>query len=334
MREEPGKEGQITIKLNDRQTSYHEDQKPQAKDLLENVQLETAAARDHSEADFDWILPETGTEPKIFKQANESKDQSVRKHNENRRNFFHTFSSLLFSIAFAIGLGIAFGLILLNFISAKETPATTESTTAPNTEAPTNQSNNGTTNPVIFPAFSTYIIQGGIFSNQEAANTLSTQLSEKGIPSEILMMDDGSYYVFLGLASTETEAKQLAGILKEKGAEVFTKPYELKEKSLAGVQSTNATLVNQSVSALPVLFDIAGKMALGQGIPEDALNKVSTFATELNEIKAQDGTVNEWTQLFLQASQKIEKYSQTKGTEDAFEVQQILLSYIKMNHDM
>ncbi|GAA0334000.1 hypothetical protein GCM10008967_25950 [Bacillus carboniphilus] len=330
MREEPNKDGQIKIMLNDKQTSYKEERKTQAKDLLENVKLETAATSEEADADFDWILPEVEPEPKTFKQATGIKQKGGRKKTSpSSRNVFHTFGSLIFSIAFAVGLGIAFGLILLKFISVEEAPAVVQANNpTPQTEQP---SNNGSLGSALLPSFTSYVIQGGIFSSKESANTLVGQLNEKSIPSEVVLMEDGNYYVFLGLASNEQEAKRIAEIYKGQGVEVYAKALTLNEMTIEQLDSTSAAVFNQGATIMPTLVDVAGKVALGQSVPQDTLSTITGVANSFNEVTVQEPIVQTVTQIILQSSGALQNYAQTNNMSQANAIQDALLSYIKLN---
>lgn len=317
--------------LNEKSAPIKEEKKTQARDILENVSIETAAAREEVE-EFDWILPEIDPGPKEFIQANKKeKNSQLLKYSGKKGNMFHTVSSLLFSLAFAIGLGIAFGIILLKFISAEGSQVSVQTTNPPaisdNQPPPVNASPSS----VAIPTMSVYVIQGGVFSNQEAANTLVAQLNEKAVPSVILENGDSSYTVLLGLASNENEAKRLANIYAEKGIEVYAKEHLLKEGTFETASVGNTSVLNEAISALPVLFDLAGKATLGQGVPEDAQSKLNDISSTIQNTEFQDQASALLADIILQASTALEAYGQGKNVNDAYEAQQVLLSYIKLN---
>lgn len=320
--------------LNEKPAPFKEEKKTQARDILENVSIETAAAREEAE-EFDWILPEIDPEPREFIQANQKeKNKHPFKTSVKKGNMFHTVSSLLFSLAFAIGLGIAFGIILLKFISAEDSQTPAEANNPTATSANQAPPANASASLVKIPAMTVYVIQGGVFSNQEAADTLVSQLDEKGIPSVIIENNDSSYTVLLGLASNENEAKQLAAIYAEKEVEVYAKEQSLKEGTFETASKGNATVLNEAISSLPILFDITGKAALGQGVPEDAQTKLSQISSSLQSTEFQDQTSSLLADIILQASTSLETFSQSKNVNDAYQAQQVLLSYIKLNHEI
>lgn len=67
-----------------------------------------------------------------------------------------------------------------------------------------------------------YLIQAGVFSSVEGANTAIAALDEKGVAGA--MLPGESYRVFAGLARSQAEAEQLATLLS--GSEVYIKPVE------------------------------------------------------------------------------------------------------------
>lgn len=331
--------GKITIKLDQKTNTFPVVKKEKAKDLLENIQKETAAATEEVNPEFEWILPVHEPEPKpIKKHISESKKISYGSSTskEKKGNPLQTASSLLFSIAFAIGLGIAFGLILLRFISADD-PAVvgTENSVKQNNPSneQTQQAETAKTAALTLPALNTYVVQSGMFSNLTAAQERMSSLKEKGIPS-LILQQEGQAFVFIGVASSEAEAKQLAGLYATKGAEVYAKPYQLHEKTLQEVNSDHAAILSQTMEVLPVLTDIAGKMSLGQGLADDQITDIHSIQTSLQTIQSDHAIISGITEVLVQSNQLIERYNQSSDPLLATDLQALLLSYLQLQQEI
>lgn len=66
------------------------------------------------------------------------------------------------------------------------------------------------------------VIQGGLFSTEEAAKKSIRNAREKKIPANYVS-SEGQYMVLYGVFSSPDEAKSAAGLLEEKGTAVYVK---------------------------------------------------------------------------------------------------------------
>ena len=109
-------------------------------------------------------------------------------------------------------IGSSLGLIVLKAITAdKEVAAVPVESKIPN--EPVKDEKKGAAVPTIQP-LTVFLVQGGLFSNEEAAKQIQERVTAKGVPAEILKQDE-KYYLFLGSATSLDESKQLAVFFKK-----------------------------------------------------------------------------------------------------------------------
>src|SRR5699024_3163233 len=76
-----------------------------------------------------------------------------------------------------------------------------------------------------------YVIQLGVFSEQENADIWSKTYAQAGFPS-ISFQRENQYFLFTGVANTEEKAKEFAEILLKEEIEVYVKEWETDEKEI------------------------------------------------------------------------------------------------------
>ncbi|MFD2612563.1 SPOR domain-containing protein [Paenibacillus gansuensis] len=76
-----------------------------------------------------------------------------------------------------------------------------------------------------WPSRTYYVLQNGVFSSQEGAETAKETITGKGFP--VAWEAGDKYTVFTGLADTQEQAKLLSGLLQQQQLEVYVKPFVL-----------------------------------------------------------------------------------------------------------
>ncbi|WP_404329424.1 SPOR domain-containing protein [Mesobacillus maritimus] len=248
----------ITIKINGKERS-HKDEKPKSEKQAQastgseakpkiKAWNETAAAKESAEDSFDWVLPELSEEDeKDFKVVPKSKENKQRGFrlpglpqppNKNRRNSSPIFSRIALNVLLAVALGLGFGMIILNTVKPDTLETVVPANTAPAKDKPSEGgSGTGTgtgSESLELPALSTFVVQGGVFSSKDSANTAVKELEGKGINAQAVAVN-GQYALLLGMASSLEDAKAVGTDLESKGAEVFSKPLELGGFSMEGL---------------------------------------------------------------------------------------------------
>ncbi|MDQ7863261.1 hypothetical protein RCO48_26100 [Peribacillus frigoritolerans] len=97
-------------------------------------------------------------------------------------------------------------------VSSVETPIPTEATVEDKKAAVTEPGNQ----------LKTFLVQGGVFSSEDAARQIQKKIIEKQVPAEIFKLEE-SYYLFLGSAESLVASKELALFLKSYDVDVYWK---------------------------------------------------------------------------------------------------------------
>ncbi|ASA97812.1 SPOR domain-containing protein [Anoxybacillus flavithermus] len=120
--------------------------------------------------------------------------------------------SFALAIALAIVLGTSFGLFVLTIIP------TTESKPASTATLQQELSSAQMTEEV-------FVVQGGAFQDDEAANVYVQKIKAQQRPS--VMIGKQPVYVFLGMALTKEEAKQIASLYESLGIDTYVKAWNV-----------------------------------------------------------------------------------------------------------
>ena len=189
--------------------------------------------------------PYTTATSALLEWSSDDRDERYEKQNDSLQ--FETDSkrykkrspwrSFLLAIALAIVLGTSFGLFVLTIIP------TTES--APSTV--TLQQEQKEEGSVVQRTETFFVIQGGVFQTDEAAKAYIQKIKAQHRPS--VTVGTQPVYVFLGMALTKEEAKQLASLYEPLGIETYVKPWDVslneKEKEpFVQIVSAIASLLN------------------------------------------------------------------------------------------
>lgn len=120
--------------------------------------------------------------------------------------------SFALAIALAIVLGTSFGLFVLTIIP------TTESKPASTATLQQELSSAQMTEEV-------FVVQGGAFQDDEAASEYVQKIEAQHRPS--VTIGKSPVYVFLGMALTKEEAKQMASLYEPLGIDTYVKPWNV-----------------------------------------------------------------------------------------------------------
>lgn len=167
----------------------------------------------------------------IYRNRFPSYTLSSPKKKYNKKSFGFPFSpQLLKTIAAGLGAiitGIVFGYIILNFFiqptSIEETIPISPSTTNSQNEASIN-------NNQIIPLQVVYMLQAGVFSEYNGAQTTLTQLQNLGRAAVI--SGSGPYHVFVGMSTSKESAMRLKDILSAQDMDLYVKEYVIPEKKV------------------------------------------------------------------------------------------------------
>ncbi|PYZ93628.1 hypothetical protein CR194_10745 [Salipaludibacillus keqinensis] len=234
-------------------------------------------------------------------------------------------SRVFLSIAAAILVGGAFGMMLLSLFTGGE------STAGESTMMGT-QSTSGDNLPIAaaidedenvmasLPPLDLYLVQAGAFSTEEKGNEIASSLKDKGFPSR-LIEENGTHYLFVGAGADRESADQLAAVLESQGQETYVKPYTVSTDHLQLNEDLHAYLLEGitwiSKAADITVDDIAG------GTPSDE-EITEFFATgqawqdNLEQVTVSNDQVEQLLVQWMEQSQSVMSVYSANVSSSAF----------------
>ena len=287
----------ITIKINGKDRPHKDgERKKEAKVIKEEKQdkgaqavpktkirawNETAAAKEPVEDSFDWILPETVKDTEVTGNKSVLKPKPAKQrglrlpglptNNKKARKHSPIIPGVALNVFLAVAVGLGFGMIILNTVKSDQVQTAEQGVTPPTEEK--DQPATAGTEIAELPAISTFIVQGGVFSTKESANTEVKALEGKGIYATAVPLD-GKFALLLATASSIEEAKAAGVELESKGAKVFAKPLEFAGFAVEG-------LTKEESSVLKLAPELFANLSSGNG-------NADTISSQLNQLKEVD----------------------------------------------
>ncbi|TGB04166.1 SPOR domain-containing protein [Halobacillus salinus] len=202
---------------------------------------EEQAASAEPESENDWDRPK---KPKVYTLP-------IKKKARGRSPIKSIMISSITALLISFGLGF---MLLRMFVSLTDETAEGQGQSAvPATE----QTQGSEAVTVGTSSLEGYVVQAGVFSTEDKANEWKMKLTASSV-SSIIWQRDGQYYLFVGSASTESGAEQIAADLDTRDIETYVKPWTIltEETSLKGAEA-----------------EIAGEM--GEYIQQHSLDQLS-----------------------------------------------------------
>jgi stage II sporulation protein B len=277
--DKPADQRKVTIKINGKEKSFADNDETTTK-------LQSAAASEQDKENFDWVLPEpveslSETKKEVSdlsslkkKAAFFSFGSHLGKSSKLDRSFF--LKAPVLALLFAVLCGTSLGYIVLKTITADEQTVT--SPVQPTIPAGNSTNQASTT---LNGELTVYFVQGGVFSTEDSAKLVQQQIAEKGVPAEIFQVD-GQFYLFLGVAGSLEESKQLAVFLKTYGVDVYWKEMAVKPASAETDEKKMKTISN-----LTSIYESLMKSSSGLLVGKTASKTNETKTKEIEAIKAE-----------------------------------------------
>ncbi len=312
----PGKSKGIKIKINGEEKGFADNGR---------IEREEAASEEQERQDdsFEWILPDETNENKIVLVPTPPKKKipkligfgaSSRKGSEKR-----PIKTFLIAVICAVFFGSILGLIAVKTIT-REKAAVPSAETPISTKAPVEDKKAAVKGNAT--QLKTFLVQGGVFSSEDAARQVQKKILEKQVPAEIFKLED-SYYLFLGSAESLASSKELALFLKSYDVDVYWKEINLEasgksqgdEKNLDKMKTVYASLAEISAAKLRGKEATVNREALKKDLNELKAAKVSEGLTKMNA----DLTA---------AAQSITEFESSKKEDELLKAQASLLDFL------
>ncbi|USK73623.1 hypothetical protein [Peribacillus frigoritolerans] len=304
----------VTIKINGEEKVFAD----------KKIESQEAASKEQEQTDesFEWILPEDSNESKIVLVPSPPKKKMPKligfgtgslKGSDKR-----PIKTFMIAVICAVFFGSILGLIAVKTItkekaevSSVETPIPTEATVEDKKAAVTEPGNQ----------LKTFLVQGGVFSSEDAARQIQKKIIEKQVPAEIFKLEE-SYYLFLGSAESLAASKELALFLKSYDVDVYWKEINFEaagtsqeEKTLDKMKAVYASLAETSATKLRGKAGTVNGKTLKKNMDELKAGKLSPEFSKMND----DLTA---------AAKSIDEYETSKNEEKLFQAQESLLNFL------
>lgn len=300
---------------------------------LEKITSEelSAAEQAKEEAEFDWILPEMEGEEELqeYKIVSKAKGKKGLKKPKPQKNFMNRrmFPSVLLIIFLAVVSGTTLGILMLKMVISD---SAIEAVGGPLQEAPSEE---GAATPgtasIELPAITGYMVQGGVFTTEEAANVEATALASKGVPAEMIGMDD-KFFIFVGVADSIENAKSLGTELQGNGVETFSKEVAIGGTSLSALQDSEQKLLE----AAPALYQLLSEMSTTAHLSNAVSAEQKTaLASQLEAWQAIKNIENEQLQQLKSELDGAVAILNSDGPS-VVEAQQHLLKFLSIYHSL
>lgn len=347
--DKPGNHKTITIKINGKDRLIEKDPKNNSSEEQEKIinlrdyeQLssrETAAAQEVEEEDeFDWILPEIDDdeidlqEYKIVNKKKPGKGKSYKslKAPSKKMKNKGILPSILLTVFLAVILGTSLGILMLKMVisdSAMET-GVTPTEVVPTAEDP--KSTTGSASVETTP-ITGYVIQGGAFSNVEAAGVEATGMTDKGVPAKVIELD-GKAFLFVGIADTLPNAKSIGEQLKGKGIETFAKEVQFGGSNVTELSDNEKLFLEAFPSLYNTLSELAAIAQLNNSITSEQLTSINSQLEKFNGKGIEQEKVEELRDEMVGGVAELKSFSENKDSSSLVKVQQHILNLVAIYH--
>ncbi len=209
---------------------------------------------------------------------------------------------LMSAIAGAVLTGVLLGMFVLAFfhqedsrLSPLDAEQQAQGTTGADTDAnavpvPGNvpgQPDAALSTSLTVPGGMYYMVQNGVFSNQEGAELAASQLKDKGFAGAIEQLEQ--LVVYAGIAQHRDDALLISEQMREAGLEVYIKPYELPATSQPTWSAADAEQMQRYLDAGRQLTDAMIAISIAH------LNLTSPKAVDEEQITALRTSHQQWT---------------------------------------
>lgn len=219
--DKPTRERTIIVNVNGEQRVYKwiASEDPGVLETLEQV----ASSVEEEPAPPIWIVPDTGDEKAAIEGEKKAKRKWVFGKIKNKRGLF----GIGLPVFVALVTGTLFGIVILQIVLFGGDEKTgVQQAGMPALGAAVSESEG----KPISKEWTTFMVQGGVYSSKGAAEERVLLLEEDGY-TPIILKQSEKWYIYLGTAGSLEDAKQLAVLFNKKGTETYWKKVEFTGKS-------------------------------------------------------------------------------------------------------
>lgn len=322
---------------------FYKDQKSEGK--KQDIFREESAAGQEAEFEesFDWILPAPEEIPAknkeksmfSFQSSVNKKDKQpltkFKKEKEGKKKRLpkEVIASIFFAVFFAVILGTSFGFILLNMVNNDQS-----STTNGKITASANDSSNTTkggqavsiTKSAAKPDITTYVLQKGVFSNEERAKSEQQKLTDAGKKSQILPIDK-QQYLLVGVVSNLEDAKAWQKQVKD----TYAKEMVFSGNEVKNVSKEEKEVIEGSSAIYSAILEMVTSVQFNHSIATEDKNKLEkalSLVEEKKTAKLANEKVKKMAAYLSEGGELTIKLKEKSSENEIAEIHQKLLDYL------
>ena len=209
--------------------------------------------------------------------------------------------AILFSVAASLVIGVIFGMISLQMADRDAGSVETVNTSI--------SSNEKTGTEASIESTSFFVVQAGIFKEEDNANAWADRFSQNEFPA-VKWTKNKELYLLTGIAATEEAANKEAKAMDEAGLDVFVKKWETVGGKVSGAHANDAAYLGSFQKSWQESLEAGNASKLKEFAEADAevSEAVQPFVDKLKAL-VEDDNVNQ-QQLLLESIHAYEKLSQ------------------------
>lgn len=319
-------EKSITIKIDGKKHPFQEERK-------ETTDRQLKVPTEQEEA-FQWVLPDQTETP--IDRISTTKVEDVRPKSKQRGTVFsfgrrnnQKWLSIMLTVLLAIFVGTGFGVMIKKYIIQDES---IEQIMTPTNQAVSPSKNDKKTDSqaqesLVIPAQSIFVVQGGVFTTEEGAQQFIEELTSKEISATMIQLT-GQTIVYLAVADSLEHAKEVGGIFKEKGVDVYAKQLEISEKQFAQLEEADKLFLQEAFSLFNQFTMNSNALLLGNTLPEGWKVAQAERVELIKELDVKNEKVTHLKNELLAVNTKLQESRETLSEAQFVQLQTHLLTFI------
>lgn len=303
-------------------------------------QASATVSEDQTEdEDFEWILPnEEHKEVPEFKLIHTELPSKNRTPGNWKRklkpSMLHpNMKGFIISFCLAIIVGLGMGTFILKISKAEHSASVTGIENTPSSQPDTQEESKLKAEYALkLPAWQISVIQGGVFSTQENADTKAKQLENEGQATIVIPLDN-RYHLFLGISGQVQTAKTWEEHLKEQGVndgEILAKELNIAEKEIIFSSEEEGNQFSKVLNTFSLIAEEMANIQVSGKVNENVIKDTLALLEKEADKAYSNPEANDLRSKLILATNSLIQYNNSAKKEDLLKAQQALLDYIKI----
>ncbi|MGG5254894.1 hypothetical protein ACQYAD_15780 [Neobacillus sp. SM06] len=296
---------------------------------------EVAASKEAAEESFDWIFPEAETgipEIATYKKVNNAgvKTQKLSAAYKKDHMQKRPIKTILFSTIFAVLIGTSFGMLMLKLVVMNPSkPAVVEPPAAGNQAA---ASPSSSSESAVLKAFTTYVVQEGVYTLKKSAEDISKLAVQKGLPAKVVEIN-GQNFLFLGIANSLEAAKGMENVYKGKGVnEPYSKALAVPEKKLTNVSQAEKIFSEAMPAYFLTISKAAANAMASADVPANLQKDLASISIDEKQVKNKQ--LKSLATALAGANEQLKEFQKSKNQQAIVKAQQDLLTFLQLYYSL